>query len=113
MSDTFDHEGDAWESYERGDEDGDTSWHRSNRRVSDFQYDPLFHHTKLKFVRMTNTTEKAVQVELGCGTQIWLPRSVCRKWKERSVMVHSKTLKRSLAAGRRPIDPSDLLPDLD
>lgn len=111
MSDTFDHEGDAWDSYEQGLEDQEPDYRFTGQGRSDFIRDPLYYHQKLKFVRMTNTTDKAVQLETKKGLLVWLPRSVCLEWREGSVMVHRATLKRSLKQAKAPVDLSDLLPD--
>lgn len=82
--------------------------HRHVPRVTD----PLHYHTKLKFVRMTMTTEKAVRLELPQGIEIWVPRSVCRQWGEGVVWVHSKTLRKSMQTGQKAENAADLLADL-
>lgn len=72
-------------------------------------YDPLFYHDRVRFNRMVNTTEKAVQLELPDGMWIWVPRSVCRNWEEGAVWIHRKTLRTSMANGRVP-DTSTTMP---
>ena len=111
MSDTFDHEADAWESYEQGREDDGP--YSSGRGRSSHNYDPLFYHQQIKFKRMSNTTAKAVELELMDGRLIWLPRSVCQEWGEGKVYVHRATLNKSMRNARKPLNPdelADLLP---
>ena len=111
MSDTFDHEGDAWDSYERGREDQEPYYGSSRRSTRKIVVDPLYHHTRVKFNRMVGTTELAVQLELPDGREIWVPRSVCREWGDGSVYVHALTLAASMKKARKPGDLLDLLPD--
>lgn len=114
MSDTFDHEGDAWDSYESNREDGgyyDEGFARRGTRK--MVMDPLYYHTRVKFKRLVNTTDKAVQLELLDGREMWVPRSVCREWGDGTVYVHTRTLGVSLENARRPTDLLNLLDDED
>jgi hypothetical protein len=109
MSDTFDHEGDAWDSYERGLEDQEP--YQGYSRRSTAAQDPLYYHKLVTFRKMTNTTEKAVELELADGKLIWIPRSVCRRWSDGAVYIHKKTLKESMKKARDPGSLADLLTD--
>lgn len=114
MSDTFDHEGDAWDSYEQGleDQDPESGYHtRARRPENNHSYDPLFYHKMVTFRKMTNTTEKAVELELADGKLIWVPRSVCREWSEGAVYIHKATLAESMKKARDPGSLADLLTD--
>lgn len=111
MSDTFDHEGDAWDSYEMGREDQEPDYGFTGRGTRKIVMDPLYYHTRVKFTRMTGTTDLAVQLELPDGREIWVPRSVCREWGEGSVYIHARTLAVSMKKARKPGDLLDLLPE--
>jgi hypothetical protein len=98
MSDTFDHEGDAWEDYDRRFDDADCS--RTSQ--GSFTRNSLFYHQKVRFIRITAETEKAVQLELTDLHLVWVPKSVCRNWQESSVWVHKETFKRSMKSAIKP-----------
>lgn len=100
MSDTFDHEGDAWEDYERRGAEDSGYGHR--RATAPFNYDSLYYHTKVKFRCLSATTERAVQLELEDGRLAWVPRSVCRRWGDGEVWVHRATWMNSLKNAKKP-----------
>ena len=77
-------------------------------RIRTEGYDPLYYHQKVEFLRMSNTTELAVELELPVGMTIWVPRSVCLNWGEGVVWVHGKTLRRSMGSARKTIMPGEL-----
>lgn len=123
MSDTFDHEGDAWDSYEQMREDDESYFGMhyigGNRSSGAHAHsptrsapDPLYYHQLLRFRKMTATTDKAVELELMDGRLIWVPRSVCRNWCEGQVHVHGKTLRVSLSKARDPNGYADLLDEI-
>lgn len=112
MSDTFDHEGDAWDSYEAGLEDQDPDYAFTGRGKSNFVRNPLYYHERLSYRKMVGTTEMAVQLELMDGRLLWIPRSVCREWSEHQVWVHRRTLHASLKNARMPVNHLDALPDM-
>ena len=88
MSDCFDHYTDAYESYDRADDDGCLS--RGPRSLKT-RYDPLFYHVQLHFETLVTKTEKAYLFQLRLGEGVWVPRSICRHLKENSVFVHANT----------------------
>lgn len=107
MSDTFDHEGDAWASRDFLDDE-----YQESGPARPSTYDPLYYHHRLDFKRLVGATEKAVKIELLDGREMWLARKVCRRWTEGSVYVHTITLKKALAGAQKPAGLHDL-PDMD
>lgn len=92
MSDCFDHMTDAYESYDRAFDEGFRFGRRS--RVSQFTPDPDFYHTRIEFMCIEAETHKALLLRLGKKVGVWVPKSICRKLKERSVWVHTDTYRK-------------------
>ena len=98
MSDTFDHEGDAWDSYEQGLEDQEPGY-SSPRRFS--KHDPLHYHQKISFKAMTDANPQFVRLKLMNDIEIWLPRKICKLWNTGTVYVHRNTYNTILLKERR------------
>jgi len=71
MSDTFDHEGDAWDSLLYDNDPGG---------YNGFDYDPNFNHHGMRYVSIEAETEKAYLFELSIG-RCWIPKKLCRDLK--------------------------------
>lgn len=85
MSDTFDHELDAWESYERDMDEQDCRRHSSRN--------PLFYHRRVYIEAILAETDKSLLLMLkGFGdAEIWVPKKIMKKLTDESVWVHSNT----------------------
>lgn len=82
MSDTFDHEADAYDDYvAREEQEDEYPGSRSN-----FQADPLFYHTKILYDEQKTSTAKAMLVGYN-GKDIWIPKALIRKHD-----AHKKTM---------------------
>ena len=78
MSDTFNHELDAWES-----QNWDQNPCNSNFKSSRFNYrfdktppDPNFYHSKVKYESLTEYSEKMLQIKID-GLTFEIPKSIC------------------------------------
>jgi hypothetical protein len=80
MSDIFDHELDAWESYDRDDGDGAYSRSRCSTHYSS-SYDPLYYHEKIEGVRVITRTEKAYLLAYD-ECEFWTPKALCKHFDE-------------------------------
>lgn len=101
MSDIFDHEADAWDSLDRAFDEGFV-WYRSSMGrigANNFVRDPLFYHCKLRFKRIVAETEKAYLFKIKKRVGVWIPKSVCRRLKKKTVYVH-----KSVASNLKLID---------
>lgn len=96
MSDTFNHEADAWDSLNQEFEEGFVWYHSPGATgLSNFARDPLYYHRKLRFKKIVAETEKAYLFKLKKRTGVWIPKSVCRRLKKKTVYVH-KSVSRNL-----------------
>ena len=88
----FDHEFNA-----RMDRDEYTGGYFSShcRSNSDFNKDPLFYHTKVKFNALVRKTDKAYLLMFEGFNKIWIPVKICRHFdlSTRTVYVHTKTFR--------------------
>jgi hypothetical protein len=97
MSDCFDHEVEAYESLDRAIDEG-FQWGAARKYQSgsaEFQRDRNFYHTRLKIKGIIRATDKAYLFKLSKGLGVWVPKSVCRRLRKRSVLIHAKTLEAS------------------
>jgi hypothetical protein len=101
MSDTFDHEGDAWASldWEIENEEGFGSPYRRSKSKRapyfrpDFRPDPLYYHANLAFKAIKKQTEKSYLVVLD-KMELWIPKKICKEVKQNSMYVHTETLRK-------------------
>ena len=77
MSDIFDHELDAWESYENGYNDEMVGGFGCNYSPPK-KKDPLYYHTKHTYLAIVAKTKKAYQFEFDTGVVKWVAKSICR-----------------------------------
>lgn len=92
MSDSFDHEGDAWDSLlfnEEPDEDG-SYLHPAN--LDRNYYHQQFHNLKFK-----QETQKSYLIEFPTGKSLWIPKKIIRNKVGSSCLIHKHTLKLILA----------------
>lgn len=103
MSDIFDHEADAWDSLDRSIEEADIGRYQSIDRdfvllysksctIYDFCRDPLFYHRKIKIKGIVAETEKAYLFKIKKKVGFWVPKSMCRRLKKKSVYVHRSVI---------------------
>ena len=91
MSDTFDHELDAYESMDDmfGPERPKSSDSRPYHSGADshFSPDPLYYHTKIGFTELTNEVSNAYLID---GR--WIPKRICKELNldNKTVWVHTK-----------------------
>jgi hypothetical protein len=75
MSDTFDHEADAWDSlHEHGFED---YYHHRSEGSTEFTANALYYHTRWKYNSIVAETAKALLLEFDEGN-CWVPKSLCK-----------------------------------
>ena len=77
MSDTFDHMGDAFDSYDRSLEDGE-GWH-SPTNWTVFHKDELYYHDKYDYEELVFTTDKACLFQIK-GKKYWVPKNYAKSW---------------------------------
>lgn len=81
MSDCFDHELDAWESYEQAEE-LTYGYVRSTNR--EFTTDHLYYHKKIHFNALIHETKRAylfhLETEDGEPQNQWIPKGVCKEY---------------------------------
>lgn len=97
MSDTFDHELDAWESYDRAFDEGYRlpGYGRTvNGYVINFEPDPLFYFTKCRVVEKKAETLKAelLILDIFKYDALWIPKGIIKKRDKDFVYIHTKTL---------------------
>lgn len=98
MSDTFDHEGDAWDSFDQSlDDDSENIWYRyggwSGHSFS--TYDKDYYHKKRKFKSIIRETEKAYFIDVDGILRIWVAKKLVRELHIRSdkpnyMVVHAR-----------------------
>lgn len=103
MSDTFDHEGDAWDSYDRAMDEGyGYCWGRTkhSRAAPRGPVDHLYYHSKINFIEIVAESEKCWLIRMAGFVdktyrefKVWLPKKICRQMDKdkHEVMVHTKT----------------------
>ena len=93
MSDCFDHEMDAWDSYDRSMDEGFVGGGRPRGRP--FIANPLYYHREFSFTVLVNETDKAYELVLSKVIKpVWVPKSICRQMdkQRKTVWIHTKTL---------------------
>lgn len=103
MSDTFDHEADAWDSlsYDYYDSEEDRPRRRRRYSPSTFTADPLHYHERITFKAVLMETRQALCLQVQEGQQVlrvWVPKSICRHldmatctvWVHRAIYKQSK-----------------------
>jgi hypothetical protein len=103
MSDCFNHELDAYESYENyNDDDGpNQDWqYRKRNRLSTgscikFKPNPLFYFNKVPFLSVYDASDKAIQFKFTNEITFWVPRKLCKELDEghRTVYIHTEFFK--------------------
>lgn len=88
MSDTFDHEGEAWASLDWDWEDGEVDTHCF---IKSPPY-ALHFHKRVQFVSVDGETEKSLLINFGSGS-LWIPRKImrCLDRKNGVVWLHRHT----------------------
>lgn len=90
MSDIFDHALDAFESLQWEEAGGPTRGESGEYyNGSNFDYDPLYYHSKVKIESIEFQTEQAYLFKNKKG-KFWVPKSLCRGLKKKSVFILSK-----------------------
>ena len=96
MSDTFDHEGDAWDSLDDmyGPERPRSSDYRPYRGGGGGTYsprDPLFYHQKMEFKELQRENDYSFLID-----GIWIPKKICKKMDavNKTVYVNKNTYQR-------------------
>ena len=92
MSDCFDHELDAWESY---DQEQDYSPHRKARGYSDrddFIKDPLYYYDLVYFEEKVHETDKALLLTVH-GNDVWIPKALCKFLGAETVWVQKQFIR--------------------
>lgn len=136
MSDTFDHEADAWNSYDWDMENesnyspprrcrsrGHPLTHRGTAKeylisrghgdLFDNGPDPDFYHDWFQIVGIVKETEKAYQLRMPEGFVMWVPKSICREFAGNPVKVKAHSgIFRSICDKARKEASLDGLPDL-
>jgi hypothetical protein len=107
MSDTFDHEGDAWASLDFGpDEDAPYGYTSNGARTMNprrqvwktpprpsHEKDPLYHHEPLTFLSLHGQSPRAYLLEIYPGVYYWIPKTIARhvNFDRKTMYVHTKT----------------------
>jgi ribosome modulation factor len=90
MSDTFDHELAAWESYDRAFDEGYRHGGRSRTPYERPEQDPNFYHSWRDVSFTGAETVKAVRVRFN-GVSFCGPKSLIRARKSGAILVHRAT----------------------
>lgn len=95
MSDTFDHEADAWDSLnEYGVEEDGSELHPANRKA----LDPNYYHSQFTNLVFKAETEKSFLVQFQFSKSYWIPKKLVRNKTDSSALIHLATLKKIVAA---------------
>lgn len=112
MSDTFDHEGDAWnDRLERGENGGFNSYEYHFRGGFTTPVDPNYFHSWVT-VKVLRDSEKAYFVEK-MDVRFWVPKSLVRRVSLTGIFVHTETFNAIFQNALSQSDDLDGLPDLD
>jgi hypothetical protein len=71
-----------WDSWEPGEVSG----YVHDREACDFEYDPLYYHTKIKIKGIEHETAGAYLFKSKKGN-FWVPKALCKKLKKKSVYI--------------------------
>lgn len=82
MSDIFNHELDAWDSYDRSINDGEVVIHNS---------DPNYYHDWVNIESLVFETKKAYLIKLTSDLEIWVPKKIIKKIEDKRIYVHLNT----------------------
>ena len=93
MSDCFDHMADAFDSYDRSQDEGFIN-RKTHRNLNVFERDPLFYHRKIEFLKIEHETEKAYLLKISEQKGVWVPKSICKKKTKNSMYVHTATFEK-------------------
>lgn len=92
MSDTFNHEADAWDSLDQSIDEGFVWRFTKSGAIDNFCRNPLFYHRRIKIKGIVAETEKAYLFKIKKKMGLWVPKSMCRRLKKKSVYVHRSVI---------------------
>ncbi len=106
MSDIFDHEADAWDSY-------DTSWDEDGHSGG-ASGDPNYYHSWVETKGKLRQTPKAIMYAYLPGVNIWVAKSLIRGYNGNKIFVHLGSFNRIVTRRcEELIHQSDGLENLD